>query len=78
MEFWTGKNPLLTKAGAQKTVNGPNGERVTFTRVDARTLDVLVLQDGQASSYQLLRDASGVSAVDPEGKPVARVLTPGL
>lgn len=75
IEFWTGRNPVLAANGAQKVVRGPEGERITFTRVDMDTLDVVVERDGESYPLRLVRDADGLSALDPDGQLIARAVT---
>jgi hypothetical protein len=73
-EFWTGRNPVLSRNGATHVVSDPSGARLTLTRIDADTLGVQVEQpDGARHEFQLVREIGAVSAWDAEGRLLARV-----
>ena len=72
VEFWTGDNPIT--AGEPRVLHGPQGEVVTLERRGERVIDVTVRAGDEVSSFVLLREASGMSAWDGEGRLLARVM----
>jgi hypothetical protein len=72
VEFWTGDNPIT--AGEPRVIHGQNGEVVRLERRSDDALDVTVERGGEVSSFVFVRESSGMSAWDSEGRLLARVM----
>jgi len=73
VEFWTGKNPVLTADGASQTIETGDGT-ATMTRLSETTLDVRLRgEDGREEHFQMTREDDGFVARAPGGELLARV-----
>ena len=66
------KDPVT--AGEPRVLTGPGGEVVTLERRDEQVIEVTVRAGDEVASYLLRREADGMSAWDPEGRLLARVM----
>jgi hypothetical protein len=74
IEFWTGRNPVTVDAGTTRVVNGPNGETLTMTLREDRSIDVVVLHpDGRLQQLRMVKTDDAIEARDADGTVLARV-----
>ncbi len=73
IEFWTGNNPVLAKAGTSRKITTADGTAI-LTRTSENTLDLRIAgNDGSETRLVLQREGDGFSARTPEGDLIARV-----
>jgi hypothetical protein len=73
IEFWSGRNPIAD-AGTTRVVLGPNGETLTMTLREDRSIDVVVVQaDGRMQYLRMVKTEDAIEARDAEGNLVAHV-----
>ncbi len=74
IEFWTGENPIMSDAGTQRVVTGPDGEVITMTLREDRAIDVVIARsDGSEERLVLVREDRSVAAFAVDGSLIARV-----
>lgn len=74
IEFWTGQNPITADLGTTRVVTGPDGGTLSLRAIDRRHLELTIRTQQGVRVLTVVREERALSAWDPEGRLLARVM----